>query len=158
MKKMSKLKLGAIADEKPVKLTVFLRSCIAICLLTPRRLPAKPGSRSPIPQNWLRRSWHGSWRRTARLQKLDAKIKSKGRDSALSAASGNPPMRDSRCPAASILNGPPELDRSHPGPLDGRHPRSSHQEKLQNRRENKSSRTPIFGKAVCQLQLIAIGK
>jgi hypothetical protein len=25
-------------------------------------------------------------------------------------------MRDSRCPAASILNDPPESDRSHPGP------------------------------------------
>jgi hypothetical protein len=29
------------------------------------------------------------------------------------------PDDHSRCPAASILNGPPELDRSHPGPLYG---------------------------------------
>jgi hypothetical protein len=41
------------------------------------------------------------------LQKLGAKIKSKARDSALSAASVNPPMRDSRCLAASILMADP---------------------------------------------------
>jgi len=31
-------------------------------------------------------------------------------------------------------------------------------EHQQNRRENKSSRTSIFGKVICQLQLIGIGK
>jgi hypothetical protein len=103
---MSKLKLGAIADNKPVKLTVELPAAVHRDLVAyAKRLHAKPDSQSPIPQNWLRRSWHGSWRRTARLQKLGAKIKSKGRDSALSAASGNPPMRDFRCPASNTLNG-----------------------------------------------------
>jgi hypothetical protein len=100
---MAKLKLGAIADDKPVKLTVELPAAVHSDLLA--YADAKQGSRSPTPQNWSHRCWHGSWRRTAHLQKLGAKIKSKARDSALSAASGNPLTPDSRCPAASALNG-----------------------------------------------------
>src|SRR5450631_2581216 len=103
---MAKLKLGAIADDKPVKLTVELPAAIHQDLLAyAKALARETGSRSPIPQNWSRRCWHGSWQRTARLQKLDAKIKSKARDSALSATSGNPLTPDSHCPAASKLNG-----------------------------------------------------
>jgi hypothetical protein len=76
---MAKLKLGAIADEKPMKLTAnSLRPYIAICSLTLMHLHAKPGSRSPTPQNWSRRCWHGSWRRTAHLQKARRKNQVEG--------------------------------------------------------------------------------
>src|SRR5450755_4834770 len=103
---MAKLKLGAIADEKPVKLTVELPAAVHRDLLAYTKALARETAH-PItdPSKLSRRCWHGSWRRTAHLQKLGAKIKSKARDSALSAASGNPLTPDSHCPAASELNG-----------------------------------------------------
>jgi Protein of unknown function (DUF2274) len=103
---MAKLKLGAIADEKPVKLTVELPAAVHRDLLAyANALARETGQSIADPSNWSRRCWHGSWRRTAHLQKLGAKIKSKARDSALSAASGNPLTPDSRCHAASKPNG-----------------------------------------------------
>lgn len=48
---MAKLKLGAIADDKPVKLTIELRQrCIGISLLTRRCFQKKPANLRMIQQ------------------------------------------------------------------------------------------------------------
>jgi Protein of unknown function (DUF2274) len=47
---MAKLKLGAIEDDKPVKLAIELRRlCIVILSPTPRRFRAKPLKTPLIP-------------------------------------------------------------------------------------------------------------
>ena len=49
---MTKLKLGSLLDDKPVKLSIELPHLfIAISLPTPRCSPGKLGSRSPNPQS-----------------------------------------------------------------------------------------------------------
>jgi hypothetical protein len=47
---MTKLKLGSLLADKPVKLSIELPH-LFIAISLPRRLPAKLGSRSPNPQS-----------------------------------------------------------------------------------------------------------
>jgi len=81
---MAKLKLGAIADDKPVKLTVELPPmCIATSQPTPTCLPAKPGNQSRIRQSWSYQCWRDSWPPTEPLRRPAARVSPrKARDSA----------------------------------------------------------------------------
>ena len=56
---MTKLKLGAIADDKPVKLTVTLPAALHRLVAYAELLAAKPVSPSILP-NSLRRCWRDS--------------------------------------------------------------------------------------------------
>ena len=64
---MAKLKLGAIADDKPVKLTVELPAALHRDLVAYAQALARETARerSSSPQSWSRRCWRASWRRTA---------------------------------------------------------------------------------------------
>jgi hypothetical protein len=81
---MAKLKLGAIADDKPVKLTVELPADVHGDLRAyTDMLAAKPGSRSQIRQTWSHQCWRDSWQPTEPLQRPAARISPrKARDSA----------------------------------------------------------------------------
>ena len=82
---MAKLKLGAIADDKPVKLTVELPADVHRDLAAYTDMPAKPGSRSRIQQSWSHQCWRDSWQPTEPLQRPAARVSlRKARDSARS--------------------------------------------------------------------------
>src|ERR1700730_338542 len=102
---MAKLKLGAIAYEKPVKLTVELPAAVHRDLLAYADALARETGQPIADPLKLVAPMLARFMATVPSQRLGAKIKSKARDSALSAASGNPPTPDSRCPASNALNG-----------------------------------------------------
>ncbi len=83
---MAKLKLGAIADDKPVKLTVELPADVHSDLAAYIDMLARePGSRSRIQQSWSHQCWRDSWQPTGPLQRPAARVSlRKARDSARS--------------------------------------------------------------------------
>lgn len=83
---MAKLKLGAIADDKPVKLTVELPADVHRDLAAYADMLAREtGSRSRIRQSWSHQCWRDSWQPTEPLQRPAARVSlRKARDSARS--------------------------------------------------------------------------
>ena len=103
---MARLKLGAIAVDKPVKLTVELPAAVHRDLIAYAKALARETGQPIADPSKLVAPILARFMATDRaFAKLGAKIKSKARDSAPSAASGNPLMPDSRCPASNALNG-----------------------------------------------------
>ena len=103
---MATLKLGAIADDKPVKLTVELPAAVHRDVLAYAKALARETGQPIADPLKLVAPMLARFMATDRaFAKARPKIKSKARDSALSAASGNPLMPDSRCPASNALNG-----------------------------------------------------
>ena len=71
-KSMAKLKLGAIADDKPVKLTVELPAAVHRDLVAYAEvLGRETGRPSPNRPSSSRRCSRGSWRRTEHLQRRE---------------------------------------------------------------------------------------
>ena len=67
---MAKLKLGPIADDKPVKLTIELPALLHRDLVAYAEVLAREtGSRSAIRRSSSRRCWSASWRPTAAFAK-----------------------------------------------------------------------------------------
>lgn len=82
---MAKLKLGAIADDKPVKLTVELPADVHRDLAAYTDMLARETSRSRIRQSWSHQCWRDSWPPTEPLQRPAARVSlRKARDSARS--------------------------------------------------------------------------
>ena len=72
---MAKLKLDAIADDKPVKLTVDLPANVHRDLAVyADLLAARPDSQSRIQQSWSRQCWRASWRPIELLRKRAARV------------------------------------------------------------------------------------
>ncbi|MEH2503405.1 hypothetical protein V1290_002216 [Bradyrhizobium sp. AZCC 1578] len=81
---MVKLKLGAIADDKPVKLTMELPANVHRDLVAySDELAGETGNRSRIQQNWSRRCWRASWQRIEPLRDARVSLR-RARDSARS--------------------------------------------------------------------------
>ena len=113
---MAELKLGAITDEKPVKLTVELSAGVHRDLLAYTEALARQSGQSigdpvkliaPMLARFMLRIEH--------LQKSAVRVNfpDRARDSARKAASGRLPRRDSHCRLASKLNSPIGLAQRH---------------------------------------------
>ena len=73
------LKLGAIADDKPVKLAVELPANVHRDLAVYADLLARETGQSiPHPADWSRRCWRGSWRPIELLRKCAARVSRAG--------------------------------------------------------------------------------
>ena len=83
---MTKLKLGAIADDKPVKLTVELPADVHRDLAAYTDLLARETGQSiSDPASWSHQCWRDSWQPTGPLQRPAARVSlRKARDSARS--------------------------------------------------------------------------
>ena len=123
---MAKLKLGAIADDKPVKLTVEFPALVHRDLLAYAEVLAREtGQPIPDPLNWLRRCWRGSWQRTVFRKGRGAGIKLQVRDSAPPKSSENLPVPDCHCRPSNVPRSRPGSGPSRRGARDRSDQRSS---------------------------------
>src|SRR5260370_7500687 len=118
---MAKLKLGAIADDKSVKLTVELPAAVHRDLLAYAEVLAREtGQGVAEPTKLIAPCWRGLWLRIAHLQKSVAQLKRDrpAADSAPPIASGNLPAPNCHYP---ISNLPKSLPPPAQFPLRVRH-------------------------------------